>query len=132
MLSIPMDPEIERHLEALGATTAEGKAKLARERLLEALEEAREDQEWARIAEERLARSEETCSLEEVARDLDVGQISRERTAGSGTTRHDRALPLILAEEIVSNALRVRFGERALFVDELVARGAGEEHALAA
>ncbi len=42
MLSIPMDAEIEQHLEALGAKTAASKAKLARERLLEALKEAGE------------------------------------------------------------------------------------------
>ncbi len=72
MLSIPMDAEIEQHLEALGAKTAASKAKLARERLLEALKENREDQEWVRIAEERLARPEKTYSLEEVARALDL------------------------------------------------------------
>ncbi len=72
MLSIPMDAEIEQHLEALGAKTAASKAKLARERLLEALKEHCEDQEWVRIAEERLARPEKTYSLEEVARALDL------------------------------------------------------------
>ena len=72
MLSIPMDSEIEQHLEALGAKTAASKTKLARESLLEALKENREDQEWVRIAEERLARSEKTYSLEEVARSLDL------------------------------------------------------------
>lgn len=72
MLSMPIDLEIERHLEALGAKTADSKAKLARERLLEALREDREDQEWARIAEKRLARPEKTYSLEEVAHALDL------------------------------------------------------------
>ena len=70
MLTIPMDAEIERHLEALGARTADSKAKLARQRLLQALREDREDQEWVRIAEERLAQPEKTYSLEEVVRDL--------------------------------------------------------------
>ena len=72
MLSIPMDPEIEQHLEALGAKTADSKAKLARERLFEALKEDREDQEWVRIAEERLAQPEKTYSLEEVTHALDL------------------------------------------------------------
>jgi predicted DNA-binding protein len=72
MLSIPMDSEIERHLEALGANTADSKARLARKRLLDALREDREDQEWVRIAEKRLARPEKTYSLEEVARALDL------------------------------------------------------------
>jgi predicted DNA-binding protein len=67
-----MDREIEQYLEALGAKTADSKAKLARERLLEALKEDREDQEWVRMAEERLARPEKTYSLDEVARALDL------------------------------------------------------------
>lgn len=70
MFSIPMDAEIEQHLEALGATTADSKAKLARERLLEALKEDREDQRWGEIVEQRLAMPEKTYSLEEVAKDL--------------------------------------------------------------
>lgn len=72
MLSLTIDAEIEQHLEALGAKTADSKAKLARERLLEALKEDREDQGWIRIAEERLERPEKTYSLEEVARSLDL------------------------------------------------------------
>jgi predicted DNA-binding protein len=70
MLSIPMDAEIEQHLEALGAKTVDSKTEFARRRLLEALREDREDQQWARIAEERLAQPEKTYSLEEVVQDL--------------------------------------------------------------
>lgn len=71
MLNIPMDREIEQHLEALGAKTAESKTELARKVLLEALEEDREDREWLRLAEKRMEQPERTHSLEDVARDLD-------------------------------------------------------------
>ena len=72
MLTIAIDAEMERHLEALGAHSPDGKIRLARERLLDALREDREDREWARIAGERLSRPEKTWSLEEVAKELDL------------------------------------------------------------
>jgi len=39
MVSVEIDPEINRRLEALGATTDKSKAELVRTRLLEALDE---------------------------------------------------------------------------------------------
>jgi len=39
MVSVEIDPEIDRRLEALGATTDKSKVELVRTRLLEALDE---------------------------------------------------------------------------------------------
>ncbi len=70
MLTIPIDSETERHLEALGARDPASKTRLARQRLLEALREEQEDRDWARLAEQRLKQPEKTSSLSEVAQKL--------------------------------------------------------------
>ena len=66
MLSVSIDQETERRLEALGARTEAAKADLLRQAIANALE----DLEDVRLAEERLARPEQRYTLEEVERDL--------------------------------------------------------------
>ncbi len=64
MLILTLDPEIERHLEALGASNEASKTTLARKALLEALE----DMADLRLAEQRLAKPEKSWTLEEIER----------------------------------------------------------------
>lgn len=72
MLTLPIDSEIDRCLEALGAHTDDRKSVLARTRLLEALREDLEEQAWIRVADERFAKDEKTYSLEEVGREFGI------------------------------------------------------------
>lgn len=69
MLAIPIDPEIDERLEALGARSDATKTTLARERLIEALDEDLTD---ARIAEERLAQPARRWTQEELEQGLDL------------------------------------------------------------
>ncbi len=68
MLVLTLDPEIQRHLEALGATSEAGKTRLARKAVLEALE----DMADLRLAEQRLAKPERSWTLEEIERGDDL------------------------------------------------------------
>ena len=68
MFTVPIDPETEKRLEALGARTHSAKATL----LQRAISNALEDLEDIRLAEERLADPAKRYSLEEVERDLAV------------------------------------------------------------
>ena len=66
MLSLAIDSDIDKRLEALGATTDQSKAALLRKAVLEALE----DLEDVRAAEEILSRPGKRYSLEEVEREF--------------------------------------------------------------
>ncbi len=68
MLALNLDSDIERHLEMLGAKTEAGKTALAREALVEALE----DKLDLRLAEERYAKQERSWTLEEIERGDDL------------------------------------------------------------
>ena len=66
MLSIELDPEIERRLEELAKRTGKTKAEQARE----LIEQTIEDLEDVAIAEARLASPGRLYTLEEVKREL--------------------------------------------------------------
>ncbi len=66
VLSVPIDSETEKRLEALGAHTASAKSAL----LKKAIGRALEDLEDLQLAQDRLARPARRHSLEEVERDL--------------------------------------------------------------
>lgn len=72
MLTVSIDPETERNLEALGAASTSSKTDLAQRLLREAVREDMEDQAWVRLAEERLARTSKRYSMAEVLQDLDL------------------------------------------------------------
>lgn len=66
MLTLPIDLETERRLEALGASSEASKMALLRKALLEALE----DMEDLQMAEKVLANPGKRYTLEEVEREL--------------------------------------------------------------
>ena len=68
MPALHLDREIEQRLEILGATTDSKKTELARNTLLEALEDLVD----LRIAEQRYTRSERVWTLEEIERGDDL------------------------------------------------------------
>jgi predicted DNA-binding protein len=68
MLSMPIDSEIERRLEALGAKTDRSKTALLRKTLLQALE----DLEDVRTAETRLENPCRRWTQEELEQGLDL------------------------------------------------------------
>ena len=75
MMTIAIDSELERRLEALGAKDAEAKAALARQALVRALDEELEsDREWARLADERKAKEadEAIWTLDQLERGDDL------------------------------------------------------------
>lgn len=68
MLALHLDREIEQRLETLGATTDSKKTKLARNALLESLEDLVD----LRVAEKRFAKEERIWNLEEIERGDDL------------------------------------------------------------
>ncbi len=68
MLPMPIEPAIERRLEALGAKTDHSKTALLRKTLHQALE----DLEDLRIAEQRLEHPERRWTQEELEQGLDL------------------------------------------------------------
>lgn len=68
MLSLPISPDIEQRLEALGAKTPKSKMKLLKDTLLEALE----DLEDLKTAERRLEKPGRRWSQEELEQELDL------------------------------------------------------------
>ncbi len=69
MLTVQLNRDIEERLEALGATSSSTKAVMARERLLEALEDELRD---LRLAEQRLKEPARRWSQEELEQGLDL------------------------------------------------------------
>lgn len=69
MLALPIDPELEKRLEALGAHSDSTKATLARDRLIEALDEDLQD---LRLAKERLAQPARRWTQEELEQGVDL------------------------------------------------------------
>ncbi len=69
MITVPLDREIEDRLEALGARSDRSKATMARERLLDALEDELRD---LRLAEERLREPARRWTQEELEQGLDL------------------------------------------------------------
>ena len=69
MLSVRLDPETEKRLEALAARTGRTKSYYVREAILEHLEEM----EDRYLAIERLENPSRRWTLEEVEQDLDLG-----------------------------------------------------------
>jgi RHH-type rel operon transcriptional repressor/antitoxin RelB len=67
MVSVEIDPEINRRLEALGATTDKSKVELARTRLLEALDEDLAD---VRLAIARMENPGRRWSQDELEQEL--------------------------------------------------------------
>ena len=67
-LALHLDREIEQRLETLGATTDSKKTKLARNALLETLEDLVD----LRVAEKRFAKEERIWNLEEIERGDDL------------------------------------------------------------
>jgi RHH-type rel operon transcriptional repressor/antitoxin RelB len=67
MVSVEIDPEINRRLEALGATTDKSKAELVRARLLEALDEDLAD---VQLAVARLENPGRRWSQDELEQEL--------------------------------------------------------------
>ncbi len=75
MLNVQLDQEIERRLEALGASDEVAKVALVRTALLRALEEEMEAEgEWARLVDGRKATAadEKVWSLEALERGDDL------------------------------------------------------------
>ncbi len=75
MLNMSIDPEIERRLEALGARDDAAKTQLARQALVEALDEELEAKRaWAHLADRRKAKegTERIWSLDELERGDDL------------------------------------------------------------
>lgn len=68
MLSVAIDPELEKRLEALGAKTETSKADFVRQAMMDALDEW----EDAAVAEERLRNPGREYSMEEAERILGV------------------------------------------------------------
>ena len=69
MITVQFDRDIEERLEALGARSDSSKAVMARERLLDALEEELSD---LRLAEERLRTPGRRWTQEELELGLDL------------------------------------------------------------
>ncbi len=69
MITVQFDRDIEERLEALGARTDSTKAVMARERLLDALEEELSD---LRLAQERLRAPGRRWTQEELEQGLDL------------------------------------------------------------
>ncbi len=69
MITVPLDREIEERLEALGATSESSKAAMARDRLLDVLEDELRD---LRLAEERLKEPARRWTQEELEQRLDL------------------------------------------------------------
>lgn len=69
MITVQLDRDIEERLEALGAKSESSKAVMARERLLDALDEELQD---LRLAEERLKNPARRWTQEELEQGLDV------------------------------------------------------------
>ncbi len=89
MLVLTLDPEIQRHLEALGATNEASKTRLARKALLEALE----DMADLRLAEQRLAKPERSWTLDEIERGMTC-QVELKETARRELRKLDPATQL--------------------------------------
>ncbi len=70
MITVQLDRDIEERLEALGARSDSSKAVMARERLLDALEEELSD---LGLAEERLRTPGRRWTQEELEQGLDLG-----------------------------------------------------------
>ena len=66
---VQLDRDIEERLEALGATSEKSKAAMARERLLEALEEELQD---LRLAERRMKEPAKRWTQKELERGVDL------------------------------------------------------------